>query len=194
MKECYLGAQMGNTSTSNVRSVILCNQDGTPSGTAGVLEVHRGAGILHKAFSIFVFRSSGRDLLLQQRSRHKSLFPLFWANTCCSHPSPADDLLTEGAERRLREELGFSVPVREAGSFVYRAEDPNSHLSEYEHDTVLVGEADVDVSVKPDPAEVADWRWMSVEHLEHDLRDNAGRYAPWLAEGLRIALGSFEAK
>jgi isopentenyl-diphosphate delta-isomerase len=155
-----------------------------------VLEVHQGAGTLHKAFSILVFRSAGKETLVQQRSRHKNLFPLLWANTCCSHPSPADGLLTEGAERRLREELGFSVPVREAGSFVYRAKDPNSELSEYEYDTVLIGEVTAHVSLSPDPAEIADWRWMSVAELQHDLRDNADRYAPWLAEALRIALGS----
>jgi isopentenyl-diphosphate delta-isomerase len=129
-------------------------------------------------------------VLLQQRSRHKKLFALRWANACCSHPSPAEGHLHEAAERRLREELGFSVPLREAGSFVYRAKDPDGDLSEYEHDTVLVGAADDDVSLAPDPAEIADWRWISVAGLQRDLCENGDRYAPWLADALRIALGS----
>jgi isopentenyl-diphosphate delta-isomerase len=177
-----------STSTNLERQVIVCDRDGAPIGTAGVLEAHQGPGILHKAFSVFVFRNAGAELLVQQRSRHKKLFPLRWANTCCSHPSPTDGLLTATAERRLREELGFSLPVREAGSFVYRAADPHGDLSEYEHDTVLIGEAGEAVSVKPDPAEIADWRWMAVADLERDLRENADSYAPWLPQALRIAL------
>jgi isopentenyl-diphosphate delta-isomerase len=180
---------MNTVSASNSR-VIVCNRDGAPIGAAGILEAHQGAGILHKAFSVFVFRSAGTEILLQQRSCHKKLFALRWANTCCSHPSPADELISERAERRLFEELGFSMPLREAGSFVYRAKDPNSDLSEYEHDTVLVGEAAADVAVNPDPVEIADWRWMSVADLHRDLRANGDRYAPWLPEALRIALGA----
>lgn len=179
---------MSSTSKSSTQSVISCDRDGAPTGTAGVLEAHQGEGTLHQAFSIFVFRKARREVLLQQRSREKKLFALRWANTCCSHPASADEPLTEVAARRLREELGFSVPVRKAGSFVYRAKDPNSDLSEYEHDTVLVGEVTADVSIKADPAEVADWRWVSVADLQRDLIANAERYAPWLAEALRIAL------
>jgi isopentenyl-diphosphate delta-isomerase len=72
---------------------------------------------------------------------------------------------------------------------VYRATDPRGDLSEYEHDTVLVGEAGGEVAVESDPAEIADWRWMAVADLQHDLRENTDRYAPWLAEALHIALG-----
>lgn len=172
------------------RKVITCDRDGAAVGEAGVLDVHQGAGILHRAFSIFVFRKAGAELLLQQRSRHKPLFSLRWANTCCSHPAPADTLLAECAERRLREELGFSVPLREAGSFVYRAADPAGSLSEYEYDTVLVGAARGEVSVKPDPAEIADWRWTAVADLERDLGEQPERYAPWLSPALRIALAA----
>jgi isopentenyl-diphosphate delta-isomerase len=179
-----------NTVSASHSRVIVCDRDGAPIGTAGVLEAHRGSGILHKAFSVFLFRNAGTELLLQQRSRHKRLFALRWANSCCSHPSPLDGGVGEAAERRLREELGFSVPVREAGWFVYRAKDPNSDLSEYEHDTVLVGEVVADVLLEPDPAEIADWRWMPVGDLRRDLHENGDRYAPWLPDALRIALGS----
>jgi isopentenyl-diphosphate delta-isomerase len=178
--------------SSSNRSVITCDRDGTPVGTADVLEVHQGSGILHKAFSIFVFRNAGSELLLQRRSRHKKLFSLRWANTCCSHPAPAAGSLAETAERRLREELGFSVPLHAVGSFVYRATDPRVNLSEYEYDTVLVGEAGGEVAIEPDPAEIAAWRWTTVADLQHDLRENADRYAPWLAEGLHIALGDVD--
>jgi isopentenyl-diphosphate delta-isomerase len=173
------------------RAVVICDEAGQPLRNGTLLEVHRGEGVLHKAFSVFVFRNAGADLLIQRRSPTKALFASRWANTCCSHPRPGDEPLTGAAERRLREEMGFSVPLREAGSFVYRARDPDRDASEYEHDTVVVGSTDGAISVRPDPAEIADWRWISIADLERELRDHAERYAPWLAEALRIALAAF---
>lgn len=170
------------------RAVIICDHDGNPVGTANVLDVHQGSGILHKAFSVFVFRSAGAELLLQQRSQHKRLFPLRWANTCCSHAAPSDAVLISAAGRRLQEEFGFSVGLREAGAFVYRAEDPLTQLTEYEHDTVLVGHANGALAPRPDPSEIAAWQWMPVAALQGALRDDADTYAPWLAPALRIAV------
>jgi isopentenyl-diphosphate delta-isomerase len=171
------------------RAVVICDEDGRAVRTGGLLEVHQGEGLLHKAFSAFVFRNAGTELLIQQRSHRKALFPSLWANTCCSHPFPGDEPLVAAAERRLREEMGFSVNLREAGAFVYRAKDPGGDLCEYEHDTVVVGSADGMVAVRHDRAEIADWRWVTIAELRCDLRDHAQKYAPWLPEALRIALG-----
>lgn len=179
---------MNNPPNRSRKNVVVCDPDGRAVGVADVLDAHRGTGILHKAFSIFVFRKAGAEVLVQQRSSYKELFPLRWGNACCSHPAPTDELLGEAAQKRLREELGFSIPLREAGSFVYRAKDPGGDLSEYEHDTVLVGEANHDVTIAPNPAEIADWRWMEVAELQRDLHENTHLYAPWLSAAFRIAL------
>jgi isopentenyl-diphosphate delta-isomerase len=162
-------------------------------GTAGILAAHRGSGLLHRAFSVFVFGEGGAALLLQQRSRSKQLFRLRWANTCCSHPLPGDEPLPRAAERRLREEFGFAVALKEAGAFVYRAEDPDNDMSEYEHDTVLFGMANGAISIDPDPGEIADWRWVAVADLERDLSRGTDEYAPWLPESLRLALAALRA-
>jgi len=184
---------MSTTGPDSARAVVVCDHEGNPIRTATLLEVHQGAGVLHKAFSIFVFRNAGTELLLQQRSRHKALFPLRWANTCCSHTSPADERLGSAAGRRLQEEFGFSVALREAGAFVYRATDPATQLTEYEHDTVLIGSANGAMALRPNRDEIADWRWVSVDDLQRDLRDDADAYAPWLAEALRVALAELRA-
>ena len=94
------------------------------------------------------------------------------------------------AGRRLQEELGFAVSLREAGAFVYRAEDPVSDMTEYEHDTVLVGLTSRTICVRPDPGEIADWRWVSVADLQHDLLRSTDEYAPWLPEALLIAVAA----
>ena len=172
------------------RLVVLCDSAGMPLGTSGLLEAHQGTGILHKAFSIFIFRNRGSEVLLQQRSRHKRLFALRWANTCCSHAAADGEALGTAAERRLQEELGFSLPLRAAGEFVYRAKDPAHDFSEYEYDTVFVGYAVDVVTPHIDPDEIAAWRWTAIDELQRDLRQNTAAYAPWLVEALPFALAS----
>ena len=167
--------------------VVLTDEEGHPRGTAGRLEAHTGRGLLHKAFSVFVFREGG-ELLIQQRSREKMLWPLYWANTCCSHPRVGEDLRA-AAMRRLEEECGLSCDLEEAGCFVYRAEEPSGRGVEHEHDTVLVGWVGPDVLPRTDPAEVAAWRWVRPEALEREIAQEPGRFAPWFRRALEIALG-----
>ena len=51
-------------------------------------------GMLHRAFSVFLFNSNG-DLLLQQRASEKITFPDCYTNTCCSHSLHIDSELVE---------------------------------------------------------------------------------------------------
>lgn len=189
-------------------SVILVNEKGESIGVVDKGDAHAGAGKLHWAFSVYVFRSAGSELLLQKRAEGK-LFAGLWTNTCCSHVKPLrghvaqprkgileanehpEDLL-KTAERRLQEEMGFSCPLKEAGSFVYRAEDPQGHGTEHEYDTVLVGLVD-DADVEPDSAEVADWRWIHLDDLTEELEQSSHLFTPWFAQGLPIAIGSLRA-
>lgn len=168
-----------------VPSVILTNEKGEEIGHAESSDAHVGAGLLHRAFSIYVFRGRGEELLLQRRAEGKRLFPGLWTNTCCSHPLP-NESMEEAGMRRLREEMGFSCPLQKAGSFVYRAEDPHGRGTEHEHDTMLVGLVD-DADVSPAPAEVNDWRWIHLEDLAEELATHPDLFTPWFAQGLAIA-------
>lgn len=169
-----------------MRSVVLTDESGAPKGTAEIVDAHTGAGKLHKAFSVFIFRNGMRELLLQKRSPSKMLFPQHWGNTCCSHPRENEDIVAAG-ERRLFEECGFRCDLEEVASFVYRAVDPGGRGTEHEHDTVLVGQVD-DVEPKPDPEEIAEMKWMSVDDLQTDLKAHPERYGPWLPLGLSLIL------
>lgn len=177
-------------------SVILTNEQGEETGTADVLAAHTGKGLLHRAFSVYIFRSGGEELLLQKRAEGKRLFAGLWTNTCCSHVKPAIsaghvtqpplESITQEGMRRLREEMGFSCPLQETGSFVYRAEDPYGRGTEHEHDTVLVGLVD-DADVTPDPAEVSDWKWIHWDDLTEELAHAPHLFTPWFAQGLALA-------
>jgi isopentenyl-diphosphate delta-isomerase len=76
-------------------------------------------GLLHRAFSVFLFDSNNK-LLLQQRATEKITFPDMWTNTCCSHPLgiPGEggaDLaesvpgVKRAAQRKLDHELGIKI-------------------------------------------------------------------------------------
>jgi isopentenyl-diphosphate delta-isomerase len=171
--------------------VVLVDENGQPSGHADKLAAHEPPGARHLAFSVFLFEPAGR-LLLQQRARSKYHFPGIWANTCCSHPAPGEDLLLSAA-RRLGEELGIDPAhlegaLRDVGTFEYRAEDPHSGLVEHEVDHVLVGMLRAaDPLPTFDPDEVEALRWAD----PMDVRDAgpAEGFSPWFATALRIATG-----
>jgi isopentenyl-diphosphate delta-isomerase len=185
---------MNQVETTKRRQVVLCDQDGEPTGCSEILAAHQGEGRLHKAFSVFVFRHTdqGPEILIQQRSADKLLFAGYWANTCCSHPSPADADICQAGQVRLEQECGFSVPLQAVGSFVYQASDPRGRGAEYEHDTVLVGRASADIEVNVDPSEIADYKWVTTRQLKDLLRQDAASFAPWFEPALEHALTGVE--
>ncbi|TCT12584.1 isopentenyl-diphosphate delta-isomerase [Tepidamorphus gemmatus] len=146
----------------------------------GKLEAHERS-IRHRAISVFVFRRG--ELLLQQRSATKYHSPNLWANTCCSHPRWGEDV-EACAARRLREEMGFSLPLTPFGIVEYQAQV--GHL--YEHEVVHRFHGIVTGSgpdLMPDPDEVQDAAWMSLSDIAADIRDRPGRYAPWFVIYMR---------
>ncbi len=169
------------------RTVILVDERNNPVGTQEAVQAHTGAGQLHRAFSVYVFRNAHKEILIQRRSQAKMLWPLTWANTCCSHPMEGESAVEAGI-RRLREEFGFAVALREGPDFVYRAEDPNGRGVEHEYVTILVGEVLDDTDPKPDPGEIADWKWVEVRKLLGDMQKNPLLYAPWFHRGLPMIL------
>ena len=159
--------------------VELVDADGEALGSTTVAEAHQAPGRLHRAFSVFL-RDGDGQVLLQQRAAVKTRFPLRWANTCCGHPQPGEELTT-AATRRLIEEVGVAdVPLHEVGVYAYYAEDPATGRVEYEYDHVLIGDLPAGVHPLPDPDEVADFRWVPVEALLDELGRDSRSYAPWL--------------
>src|SRR3989442_1727599 len=112
------------------RTVTLVDASNQPLRECAMSEAHRSPGLLHRAFSAYVFSLDGSQLLLQRRHREK-LFGSLWANSCCSHPFPGEEPVMAG-QRRLREELGIECVLHEAGAFIYQAEDPAGRGAEHE--------------------------------------------------------------
>lgn len=165
--------------------VILVDEADNPTGSMEKLAAHQ-QGLLHRAFSIFIFRyrATRQELLLQQRAHTKYHSPGLWSNTCCSHPSPGENVL-QAAKRRLNEEFNLEIPLKEVGQFRYIAHFENG-LIENELDHVLVGTYHHEQPLQPNSNEVACYRWITVEELKQEMTENPGAFTAWLGGVLKV--------
>lgn len=158
-----------------MEKLIVVNRKNRKIGTVGKEEAHTLRGVLHRAFSIFVINNKG-EILLQKRGKKKRLWLLFWANTCCSHPRVGEKVMT-AAKRRLKEELGFSCPLKFLFKFYYRAVFKKIG-SENEMCYVFWGR--YDGKVRPNKNEVGQIRWVGWDKLLEEINDNPEIFTPWL--------------
>lgn len=153
--------------------VILVNENDEKIGLMPKQEAHV-KGVLHRAFSVFIFNHKN-ELMLQQRALHKYHSPGLWANTCCSHQRDGETSVDAG-KRRLFEEMGFTADLKETTTFIYKAPFDNG-LTEHELDHILVGNFNHDPEINPD--EVAAWKWMDLEEVKEDVKNNPEVYTAW---------------
>jgi isopentenyl-diphosphate delta-isomerase len=157
----------------NEEFVVLVDEQDNELGLMEKMQAHV-EGKLHRAVSVFIFNSK-KQLLLQKRADGKYHSPGLWTNTCCSHPREGESV-KHAAIRRLNEEMQLSCPLKLAFTFVYNARLDNG-LTEYEYDHVFTGIADG--LPKPDPNEVAEWRYITVDKLDAELKANPAQYTEW---------------
>jgi isopentenyl-diphosphate delta-isomerase len=163
------------TVSSPAESLILVDESDSEVGFASKAECHRGGGLLHRAFSVFLFNSEGQ-LLLQQRSAAKPLWPLYWSNSCCSHPR-AGERIEDAARRRIREELSLQCELEFLYKFMYHA--PFGELgSEREFCHVFAGRHTGRISAHPE--EIAAWRYVTPDELTAEMAADPESFTPWL--------------
>jgi len=153
--------------------VILVDENDQPIGTMEKIEAHEKA-VLHRAFSVFIINQKG-EIMLQQRAWHKYHSPLLWTNTCCSHQRVGETNL-EAGKRRLQEEMGFEVSLKELFHFIYKAPFDNG-LTEHELDHVMIGYYNEEPNINPE--EVESWKWMGIEDIRKDMTENPEIYTVW---------------
>lgn len=161
--------------SSEAESLILVDSGDREIGRASKAACHDGRGILHRAFSLFVFNERG-ELLLQQRSAGKRLWPGYWANSCCSHPRQGEDM-REATQRRLQQELGLRCALRYLYKFEYRA-DYGELGAEHELCSVYLGRTGE--PVRANRNEVAAWRFILPADLDIEIAEHPERFTPWL--------------
>ena len=167
----------------DMEQVILVDEQDQAIGACEKMAAHE-QGLLHRAFSVFIFNSRGR-LLLQQRAKGKYHSGGLWTNTCCSHPRPGETL-EDAAYRRLQEEMGFQTELSQAFSFIYRA-TLDKELIEHEVDHVFTGIYEGEVL--PNNEEAMDHSYMDMAQLEESLERFPDKFTIWL----RIAFPKIKA-
>lgn len=153
--------------------VVLVNPADEVLGLMEKQQAHIN-GLLHRAFSVFLFNSKG-EMLLQKRASEKYHSPNQWTNAVCSHPRNGESYL-EGAKRRVKEELGIYTELSEKFNFIYKA-DVGGGLWEHELDHVFIGnyEADFDLN----KSEVEEVRYISLEDLNKEIAENPENFTEW---------------
>lgn len=154
--------------------VILVDDEDRPIRDGDKIGTHL-AGALHRAFSVFVFRSDGR-LVIQKRADCKYHSRGLWANSCCGHPRPGEDSQS-AAERRLTEEIGLSVPLHYGFTTRYRAE-LEGHMVENEIVRLFFGVCDA--APELNPLEACATRNVSLEALRDSIARERHIFAAWL--------------
>lgn len=162
--------------------MILVNEADEPIGVMPKMEVHR-RGLLHRAFSVFIFDAEGR-MLLQQRSREKYHGALLWTNACCSHPYPGE-AVEDAAVRRLQEEMGFTAPLKKIFAFTYKAAVENN-LVEHEYDHVFAGEYNGRININRE--EIAAFKYESIASIRQALQQHPSQFTTWF----RLAFPAIE--
>lgn len=168
----------------NQEYVILVNERDEVIGQAEKLAAHQQA-LLHRAFSVMLYRKTEGELefLLQKRAADKYHGGGLWTNTCCSHPRPSEDTRV-AAERRLQEEVGVSVKLKEIGHFTYMAHFDNG-LTEHEFDHVLVAEY-AGMPQDFNPGEISELKWVKARELEVLVQNHPQQFTPWLGYVLAV--------
>ena len=160
-----------------MEQVVLLDESGQAAGVADKLSVHHAATPLHLAFSCYVFNEAGQ-FLLTRRAESKRTFPGVWTNSCCGHPAPGERA-ADAVRRRVAQELGITPSglVLLLPRFRYRAEMDGI----VENEMCPVYAARSDGPPHPDPAEVADVKWVDWAGFREELRTGRQALSPWCA-------------
>ena len=153
--------------------VILVDEQDNDIGIMEKLQAHQ-EGLLHRAFSVFIFNDK-EELLLQQRAISKYHSGGLWTNTCCSHPRP-NETIKDAANRRLFEEMGMSCDLKIKTNFIYKTAFDNG-LTEHELDYVLVGNTNQNPIINKQ--EVESYKWISIQEIKKDIFTNPNHYTSW---------------
>ena len=153
--------------------VVLVDEKDNPLGTMEKMEAHE-KGVLHRAFSVFIFNNNG-EMLLQQRAFSKYHSGGLWTNTCCSHPREGETTI-EAAHRRLQEEMGFDCKIKKVFDFIYKKK-LDKGLIEHELDHVFIGEFDGEVCFNKE--EVNAYVYAPVQVVLEEVNQQPEKYTEW---------------
>lgn len=156
-----------------LHQIAIVNKNDEIIGYRDKLEVHE-QGLLHRAFSIFIFNDK-KEMLLQQRAFSKYHSPGLWTNACCSHAVEGEGF-NNTIHSRLVEEMGMDCDLFFKFSFQYRFAFDNG-LIENEIDHVFLGFCSN--NPVPNTEEVHDYRWVSISEIRQEIVSKPENFTYW---------------
>jgi isopentenyl-diphosphate Delta-isomerase len=160
--------------SSEAEELILVDGEDSEIGFLSKAACHDGGGILHRAFSVFLFNDAG-ELLLQRRGASKRLWPGYWSNSCCSHPRRGESMEI-ATRRRLHDELNVEASLEFVYKFAYQA-GYGEEGSENELCHVFLGR--VTGAVRPNRHEIDEIRFVSAQELDQETNASVDAFTPW---------------
>lgn len=160
--------------SSEAEELILVDADDNETGFLSKADCHDGDGVLHRAFSLFLFNDNG-ELLLQQRSDSKRLWPGYWSNSICSHPRRGESMEV-ATQRRLLDELNIEAELEFVYKFDYQATF-GEQGSENELCHVYLGKAPADI--RPNESEISAVRFITPAELDREFAEKPETLTPW---------------
>ena len=160
--------------SSEAEELILVDADDNEAGFLSKAVCHDGDGVLHRAFSLFLFNDAG-ELLLQQRSESKRLWGGYWSNSICSHPRRGESM-DVATRRRLLDELNIEAELEFVYKFDYQAKF-GAAGSENELCHVFLGRAPD--GIQPNESEIAAVRFIAPADLDREFAEQPESLTPW---------------
>ncbi len=174
----HQGTKSDVVSTSS-EALILVDANDVELGFLDKTSCHDGGGVLHRAFSAFVFDDRGR-VLIQKRSANKRLWPSYWSNSCCSHPRRGE-AMGQAVRRRLNDELGIGWRQVPDLQFLYKFQYQASFGDVgSERELCWVFRAQLRGELMVNTTEIDDWAWIEPQALTCRLAQQADDFTPWL--------------
>lgn len=163
--------------SSESEQLILVDEHDNEIGYRSKAACHDGEGMMHRAFSLFLFNNEG-ELLLQKRSAQKRLWPGYWSNSCCSHPRRGESMPT-ATRRRLTDELNIAAELQHVYHFCYQALFGEAG-SENELCHVYLGRVCGDLH--PNESEISGVRFIRPDALDNEFLNTPEHFTPWFRQ------------
>ncbi len=160
--------------SSGSEQLILVDENDSEVGVSSKTDCHANEGVLHRAFSLFIFNDAG-ELLLQRRSEHKPLWPMFWSNSCCSHPREGE-AMEHAVHRRLEQELGLKTEL----TFLYKFKYFAPYLdvgAEREYCWIYAGQCSDTPTANSN--EVESMRFVAPDDIDYEMQEQPEQFTPW---------------
>lgn len=183
-------------------SLILVDEHDVAIGTAEKIDTHR-KGLLHRAFSLFIYCADKKMFLLQKMSKEKYHSGGKWSNSCCSHPYKSETWF-ESLQRAVCDELNLSLYINKdisckssdspvyldktlsfAGSFIYSSK--YDELSEHELDYVFIYVVDSAFNeINTNPSEVSEIKWLTIDEIEKWIEQSPDDFSTWFEKAFNL--------